>query len=128
MIVLFWIILRILFFISAFYLLYYIILKLKENGAWQTFNKKFKNALKPYGFSMGHKKYPIELYKWVICDDDDDVCDESIHRATFPAMDIAEWMKKGLPHSANGESICGKKCHCRLIHWQSKYIKQKSSN
>ncbi len=59
-------------------------------------------------------KYPVDLYQW-ITHDDDNVCEDCLDRATWLPMDIAEWMKEGLPRTREAHTECGDKCRCELV-------------
>ena len=58
--------------------------------------------------------YPVELYKWVTAGDGA-VCGDCLERASWAPMDIADWMKEGLPRTLEADTACGENCRCRLI-------------
>lgn len=127
MIVAVWIALRILFFAAAVTLIYFYVKSLKSDGSIDIFKNGLKSALADCGFLFGSKKdIPIEVYKWTI-NERDDVCEESLDRATWPAMDIADWMKEGLPRYSDGSSLCGRDCRCKLTRYKVRRSKQYNS-
>ena len=65
-------------------------------------------------FSFFRRTYPAELYRWEIAEDDD-VCEDCLDRASWEPMDIADWMKEGLPGTPEAETECGKNCRCKLV-------------
>ncbi len=77
----------------------------------------FQEALKGSGVAPVRPRYPVELYKWETMDDED-VCEDCLERATWPPMDIADWMKEGLPGTPEAETECGHECRCRLIRYK----------
>lgn len=58
--------------------------------------------------------YPVELYVWVTSHDKN-VCEDCIRRSKMRPMDIAEWMKIGLPGTPESNTCCGHQCRCRLM-------------
>jgi hypothetical protein len=81
-----------------------------------------KNALKGCGFTLSKRPYTVELYQWVVMDEEH-VCDDGLKRASWPAMDIADWMKAGLPGTPEANTECGTNCSCQLIlHKQKNQI------
>ena len=82
---------------------------------WEGFNE----GLKGCGLCMKKQKYPVELWEWVTMDDED-VCDDCLERASLPAMDIADWMKEGMPGTEEAQTECGKNCRCRLVPYKPK--------
>ena len=88
---------------------------LKYSGTSDSLQALFhgiKEGLKGAGF-LFHRKYPVELYVWKISNDDD-VCEDCLERASWEPMDIADWMKEGLPGTPEAETECGKNCRCKL--------------
>ena len=79
----------------------------------------FKEGLKGSGFLFRKHRYPIELWKWETMDDED-VCEDCLERANWPPMDIADWMKEGLPRTTEAQTSCGEHCRCQLIRYQPK--------
>ncbi|MGE0267854.1 MAG: hypothetical protein AB7S78_05310 [Candidatus Omnitrophota bacterium] len=128
MLIVLWLILRILFFAAAAFLIYYYFKNLNHDGAFDTFKNGIKTAFKDCGFNVKTKDsgYSIELYKWTI-NENDEVCEEALDRATWPAMDIADWMKEGLPRSADGTSLCGRNCRCKLNRYKVRRSRQPKS-
>lgn len=124
MIIALWILLRLIFIAIALFLIYYFIKEIRNDGALLTLIAGIKNALKDCGFYLRNRNYSIDLYRWVIDNEDEEICDESYERAQWPAMDIADWMKEGLPRNAQGETLCGRDCNCRLILERKKPARQ----
>ncbi|MCA9405608.1 MAG: hypothetical protein KC684_03660 [Candidatus Omnitrophica bacterium] len=80
----------------------------------QTIRHGFETAIKSCGFHTHQTRYPVELYKWVVLDEED-VSDECLERTIWPEMDIADWMQAGLPNTPEGPCQRGKECKCKLI-------------
>jgi len=85
----------------------------------QTFFNGFKDGLKGSGFHTKQHRYPVELWIWETMDDED-VCEHCLERASWPPMDIADWMKEGLPGTPESETECGPDCRCRLVRYNPK--------
>ncbi|MBP9853422.1 MAG: hypothetical protein KBD53_00985 [Candidatus Omnitrophica bacterium] len=128
MIIALWIILRILFFAAAIFLLYQYFKSLINDGSFHVMkhglNKPFKNS--QFDTKANHNQYTLELYKWSI-NEGENVCEEALDRAAWPAMDIADWMKEGLPRSSDGTSLCGRNCQCKLTRYKVKPTRQPKS-
>ena len=73
-----------------------------------------KDSFRGYGIFMPKRKYPLDLYHWQTMDDDE-VCEDCLERSHWPPMDIADWMKEGLPRTPEAETKCGKDCRCDLV-------------
>ena len=124
MLVALWIILKLTFFACGIFLVYALIRSFKEDDR-ETFMKALKNALADCGFFF-KKSYSVELYKWVV-NDNEEVCEESLERSEWPAMDIADWMQAGLPCNAEGESLCGQDCSCKLVLYKKTRVPSSQS-
>ena len=86
-------------------------MSLKE--AFKTLWNGIREGLK--GTSLwARKRYPVELWKWETMQDED-VCEDCLERASWPPMDIADWMKEGLPGTPEAETQCGPNCRCQLV-------------
>lgn len=46
---------------------------------------------------------------------DEDVCADCLERSTWPPMDIADWIKAGLPKTKEADTTCGHNCRCQLV-------------
>lgn len=79
------------------------------------FANGFRSALKGWGFTK--PKYQIELWRWETMEDED-VCEDCLERTEWPPMDIADWMKEGLPGTPEAETECGEHCRCRLVRYR----------
>ena len=62
------------------------------------------------------KNYQIELWKWETMHDEN-VCQDCLERSTWPAMDIADWMKEGMPRTPEAETKCSENCRCQLVRY-----------
>ena len=90
-------------------------------GAWLTYyffkhsgvSSSWQDAL-DWTASLFRRKYPVELYVWKITNDEH-VCEDCLDRASWEPMDIADWMKEGLPGTPEAELECGEKCRCKLV-------------
>ena len=112
MLILLWLALSFVFVLCGLFLLVALVKAIRLDDK-KTFFHAFKDALRECGFRW-RQGYSLELYKWVP-DDSEEICEESAERAQWPAMDIADWMKAGLPQDENGHSMCGQDCSCRLV-------------
>ena len=126
MVIVLWVLLRILFLASAVFLIYYLFRLSRHDRSLPVFFAGIKTALKDCGFHFKNRSYSLELYKWAI-NENEEVCEESLDRASWPAMDIADWMKEGLPRDAEGHSLCGKDCDCKLILYKKEKIRQSNN-
>ena len=113
MIIALWLVLKIKFILCGLFLIYAMTQSFQQNDR-EAFVRGLKNALRDCGLSFPKKSYSVELYKWV-ANDNEELCEESMDRTDWPAMDIADWMKAGLPCSSEGESLCGQECSCTLV-------------
>ena len=123
MIIALWL-LTVILFIGTFFLIVRIISK--EEGhreVFQILSEGFKKALEGCGFHINKKEYSVELYEWVTSEDDD-VCDDCLDRSAWPPMDIADWMKEGLPQTPEAHTQCSENCRCHLVFFKSKTLKQ----
>ena len=82
-----------------------------------TISEGFKEALRDCGFSFRSRKYQLELYKWVLLEED--ACEECEEKASWPAMDIAGWMEAGFPLDPKGDSACGNGCNATLVVYKT---------
>jgi len=78
-----------------------------------------KKGLKGCGFKIRQHRYPVELYVWVTRNDEE-VCEDCRDRASWPPMDIADWMKEGIPGTPEAETECGAQCRCKLMRYRAK--------
>ncbi len=85
----------------------------KEFG--KTIAQGFREALRACGFFVW-KKYPVELWIWETMQDED-VCEDCLERASWPPMDIADWMKEGMPTSPEADTKCADQCRCQLVRY-----------
>ena len=85
-------------------------------SGWQTIVNGFKEGLTGSGVATPKARYPIELYVWETMEDED-VCEDCLERTSWPPMDIADWMKEGLPGTPEADVECGHKCRCRLVRY-----------
>lgn len=74
----------------------------------------FRQGLRQCGLLIAKKKCSVELWKWQAMDDED-VCEDCLQRASWPAMDIADWMKEGLPRTPEAQTECEEHCRCELV-------------
>lgn len=114
MITIAWITTLLLFIVVGCVLAYSIFLRSKGSESLKIFVSGFKESFKKSGFNPATKKYPVELYKWIICEECLE-CDECLDRASWDPMDIADWIKEGLPGTPEADTECQDYCQCRLI-------------
>lgn len=88
------------------WLIYYFLKYSETGGSWQD--------LFHWAVSISRRKYPVELYVWKISNDEN-VCEDCLDRASWEPMDIADWMKEGLPGTHEADTECGDKCRCKLV-------------
>ena len=121
MIIFYWILINVLFLL----LIAYFLNRRKEHEGLTILLNGFKNALSGWGlFTKSKDEYVVELYKWIILDDED-VCDECLKKASLPAMDIADWMKEGLPEDPPPYSACGGECKCKLVLFEKRSVRNR---
>lgn len=113
MTVIVWIILRILVIALGAYIVYAIIKHKSAKDAFLTIKGGIKSALRDCGFVFKPKTSSLELYVWV--PQEDETCEDAMERASWPPMDIADWMKAGLPRTPEAGTACGKNCRCELM-------------
>ena len=123
MIIVFWITCIILIFL----VLHLLMSSLSQHPAWKSSLKTlingFKEGLKGSGLYT-HPKCPVELWTWQTMDDEH-VCEDCLDRSQWPAMDIADWMKEGLPRTPEAETHCGQNCRCQLIPFKKNISSRK---
>jgi len=83
----------------------------------QTILAGFRYGLKQCGLNIAKKKCPVELWKWETMEDED-VCSDCLERASWPPMDIADWMKEGMPRTPEADTECGENCRCELVRYK----------
>jgi hypothetical protein len=74
----------------------------------------FKEGLRGSGLGLNPKKYTTELWRWELSETCKD-CDDCIERSLWEPMDIADWMKEGLPRTVEADTECGDKCGCQIV-------------
>ena len=74
----------------------------------------FHHGLRQCGITIPNKKLPVELWKWQTMEDED-MCEDCLERSRWPAMDIADWMKEGLPGTPEAKTQCQENCRCGLV-------------
>ena len=88
--------------------------RLKEN--FKTIKKGFSAGLKSSGLTVPKNNYQSELWKWETMNAED-VCEDCLERSSWPPMDIADWMKEGMPRTPESETKCGENCRCQLVRY-----------
>ena len=86
--------------------------------AIQTILAGFQEGLRQCGLYLSRRKYPVELWKWETMEDED-VCDDCLERASWPPMDIADWMKEGMPRTPEAHTQCAQQCRCHLVPYKA---------
>lgn len=114
-----WFILRILLFVTAAAMIVSLLKYARHKGSLAVLLNGIKSGLKNWGLTSSAACYPVELYKWVAMDDEE-VCEECLERASWPPMDIADWMKAGLPRTPEADTECGRNCRCQLMLYESR--------
>ncbi len=87
-------------------------------NAWAAIKNGFQKGLSWEGLSASQSRYPVELYVWETMNDED-VCEDCLERASWSPMDIADWMKEGLPQTPEADCECAPKCRCRLARYHA---------
>lgn len=113
MVIILWFTCSALFITAVIYLAWLLIGNPQLKEALSTIANGFRDALRGCGFQ---KKYPVELWKWETMHDED-VCEDCQERASWPPMDIADWMKEGMPRTPEAETKCGENCRCELTRY-----------
>lgn len=86
-------------------------------SAWQTLLNRIRERLNGDGRHPPKHRYPVELWVWDNSEEDDP-CEESLERCTWAPMDIADWMKEGIPQTPeSGTEMC-EGCRCQLVRYQ----------
>ena len=119
MVIFFWLITLIVFVLTSVILIRYFLQDPKNREAFRTVLDGFKEGLRGCGFKFQKSKYTIELYKWVTLENDE-VCEDCLQRASWEPMDIADWMKEGLPKTSEADTQCKARCRCKLMLVKSK--------
>jgi len=114
MIIIFWLIFSGLFVFVLTLAFHGLFSNIKIKESLRTFASGFLKGLSGSGLLDTKKKLPLELYQWETMDDEG-VCDDCLERASWPPMDIADWMKEGIPRTPEVDTECGDKCRCRLV-------------
>jgi len=70
-------------------------------------------------------RYPLDLWVWET-NGEADVCDECLDRASWPPMDIVEWIKEGLPRTPECDTHCGEKCRCQIVPYKSDHLNKRN--
>ena len=141
----FWFLTLFLFTLSAGAIIVYLARCMFNKESAKALADGFKHALADCGLFTRKNECPIELYKWVTMDDED-VCDDCLDRASWPPMDIADWMKYGLPQTSEADTECCRNeilfddydedeeaypvsgCRCRLVLYRRVYPKREKKN
>lgn len=108
-----WLIFYTIFVIAATVATLALFLNPKLPEALQILRNGFREGLRGGGLAE-KPRYPVELWVWETMDDDE-VCEDCLERASWPPMDIADWMKEGLPGTPESETGCRHECRCRLV-------------
>lgn len=85
--------------------------------SWKILANGFKDAWRGAAWTGQRPRYPVDLWVWETMEDED-VCEDCLQRAQMPPMDIADWMKHGIPGTPEAETECGENCRCRLIPYK----------
>ena len=112
----------ILFICLSLILTKYILSRPKTRDSLNIFKDGFKFALKDCGFKFLKDEYTVELYKWEIVENGD-VCEECLRKSFLLPMDLADWMKEGMP-ACDADSDCEGACRCNLVLHEKRPAKQ----
>jgi len=115
MLIITWILCLTLFIALTSFLGWFFLQDPKSQESLRTLRAGFQTAMKDCGFTT-KRKYPVELWVWETMHDED-VCEDCLERASWPPMDIADWMKEGIPGTPEAETECGEHCRCRLVRY-----------
>ena len=69
-------------------------------------------------------RYPLDLWVWEHANDGK-VCADCHDRASWPPMDIAEWIKEGLPRTPECDTQCGENCRCQIVPYKPRYLNER---
>jgi len=124
MIIVLWLATLILFTIALTIVMRLILKDPNKREILKTLGEGIKEGLKGCGFILKKDQFIVEFYKWVTMGDEN-VCDDCSERAHWEAMDIADWMKEGLPRTPECNTECGENCRCELILYKSRVSTKK---
>lgn len=90
-----------------------------SSDGWHALIENIKERLQGNSLKVPQSRYPVELWVWDNSEEEDP-CEESIERAAWAPMDIADWMKEGMPQTPeSGTEMC-EGCNCRLVRCTKK--------
>jgi len=96
----------------------------QAHQALRILNDGFREGLSGSGLiDQRRKKYEVELWVWEV-GDEDYAADECLERTTWAPMDIADWMKEGLPGTPESGIDCGEDCCCQLVRYRPRKTKK----
>jgi hypothetical protein len=114
MMIVLWILLRVVLILTTAFMAAYLIRCCAGSQSLRLLMGAIHKKFHAYGLRAGPRPYPVERYKWVTAGDDA-VCEDCLQRASWAPMDIADWMKEGLPRTPEARTECGENCRCRLV-------------
>lgn len=114
MMILLWILLRVVLILTTAFMAAYLIRCCMSSPLLRLLGNAFQRKFHDHRPRTSQGPYPIELYKWVTAGDGA-VCEDCLQRASWVPMDIADWMKEGLPRTPEADTACGENCRCRLV-------------
>ncbi len=127
MIILFWFLVVFLLGLSTLSFLWLLFMHPRFKEAAKTVREGFFAGLKGSGLTVPKHQNSVELWKWETMSDED-VCEDCQERASWPPMDIADWMKEGLPRTPESETKCGENCRCQLVRYYPGFSSKKYFN
>ncbi len=114
MIIVFWILLRIALILAIAFMAAHLIHRGMSSPMLRALKDALWKKIRDQRLRASQGPYAVELYKWVTADDSA-VCEDCLKRASWAPMDIADWMKEGLPRTPEADTACGENCRCRLV-------------
>ena len=118
----FWLVCLTIYITGIIFLSLVLIRNLLRKDAWSRLRQEFHEGFKSGGI-LGHRRYPVELWKWETMEDGE-VCEDCLERAAKAPMDIADWMKEGMPRTAEARTKCGEHCRCQLVIAEPNFLKK----
>lgn len=113
-----WSIITIALTLSAIFIIFYILRTINLKEALIILKNGFQEGLRGCGFILRQQpSQSYDLYKWEVIEQGP-VCSHCFDYTAFPAKDIAQWLKEGLPSETTQFKICGDHCRCGLMPYQ----------
>lgn len=87
---------------------------------WRSILRQFRALRNP----PPSPRFPLDLWVWETANDEE-ACEDCRERAAWPPMDIADWMKEGLPRTPESDTHCGENCRCQIVPYKPRYLNER---